>query len=160
SPGQRRRHIGRKTERFANFAHRAARSIANDGGAKPCAMPAEPVIYILDYFFALLMFEIDVDIGRLMAGVRDEPLQKQISARLIGPGDAEGVADSRIGGRAAPLMQNVSFACEAHDVLNGEEKRRIIMPRDQLEFMFDLRDYGFWHSVCITPFEPFPSETL
>ena len=101
-------------------------------------MPAEAVVDILDDLLAPLVLEIDVDIGRLVARVRDEALEQQVRAGGIDLGDAERIADGGIGGRAAPLVEDVLLAGIADDVLDGEEKRRVFEPRDQLELVLDL----------------------
>ena len=93
-PCKRRRDIWRKTKRLAHFAHRAARPVADDGGAKPGAMPPEAVIDILDDVFALLVLEIDIDIRRFVARIRNEALEEQVGAGGIDFGDAERIADS------------------------------------------------------------------
>ena len=69
-------------------------------------MPAEAAVDILDDLLAPLMLEIDVDIGRLVARVRDEALEKQVRAGGVDLGDAERIADGGIGGRAAALMED------------------------------------------------------
>src|SRR5208337_2606847 len=161
--GKRRRHIGRKAERFASLAHRSARPVANDGGSKACAMPAEAVIDILDHLLAPLMLEIHVDIGRLIARVRDEALEKEVRAGGIDLGDAKGITDGRIGGRTAPLMQNVLIPRETDDVLHREEKRRVFEPGDQLELVADLLDDRSRRAIGplrrrIAPLEPLPGQ--
>ena len=52
---------------FTNFAHGAARAIVDDRGGNARAVPLKPAIDILHHLFAPLMFEIDVDIGWLIA---------------------------------------------------------------------------------------------
>ena len=103
-------------------------------------MPAEAVIDILDDLLAPLVLEIDVDIGRLVARVRNEALEKEVGAGGIDLGDAERIADGGIGGRAAPLMQDFLLAGVADDVLDGEKERRVVVPCDELELVLDLLD--------------------
>ena len=61
----------------------------------------------LDHLLAPLVLEIDVDVGRLAALVRDEAFEQQLVLDRIDRGDAEHEADHRIGRRAAPLAQDV-----------------------------------------------------
>ena len=121
-------------------------------------MPAEAAVDILDHLLAPLMLEIDVDIGRLVARVRDEALEKQVRAGGVDLGDAERVADGGIGGRAAALVQNAVVPGVAHDVFDGEEKRRVFEPRDQLEFVPDLLDHRSGRAAGIAAFQPFPGQ--
>ena len=104
------------------------------------------------------MLEIDVDIGRLVARVGDEALEKQVRARGIDLGDAERIADGGIGGRAAALVEDALLARIAHDVLDGEEKRRVFEPRDQLELVLDLLDHRSRRPAWIAPLQPFPGQ--
>ncbi len=89
------------------------------------------------------MLEIHVDVGRLVALLRDEPLDEHRHACRVDLGDTETVTDGRVGGRAAPLAQDPAPAREAHDVVHGQEIRLVSQVRDQLEFMlqqlFDVR---------------------
>ena len=64
----------------------------------------------LDHLLAPLVLEIDVDVGRLVALGRDEALEQQVDARRVDRGDAQDVADGRVGGRAAPLAEDVLAA--------------------------------------------------
>ena len=89
-------------------------------------MPPEAVIDILDDVFALLVLEIDIDIRRFVARIRNEALEEQVGAGGIDFGDAERIADSGVGRRAAPLMQNSFLAGEADNVLHGEEEGRVV----------------------------------
>jgi hypothetical protein len=69
----------------------------------------------LHHFFAPLMFEIDVDIGRFLALLGDEAFEQHVHARRIDFGDAQAVTPpnwlpSRV------LAEDVATAGEAHDV--------------------------------------------
>ena len=93
------------------------------------------IINILDHLFAPLVLEVDVDVGRLVALGRDEALEQKIEVRRIDLGDPEAVADRGIGRRAAALTEDFLRAREAHDVVHGEEVRRVIERGDQLKFV-------------------------
>ena len=77
------------------------------------------------------MLEVDVDVGRLVALGRDEAFEQKIETRRIHLGDPEAIADGGIGGRAAALAEDFLRAREAHDVVHGEEVRRVIERGDQ-----------------------------
>ena len=64
---------------------------------------------------APLVLEIDVDVRRLVPLLGDEALEQQIVAAGIDRGDAEHEADRRVGGRSAPLAEDVLRAGEADD---------------------------------------------
>ncbi len=121
-------------------------------------MPAEAAVDVLDHLLAPLVLEIDVDIGRFVARVGDEALEKQVRAGGVDLGDAERVADGRIGGRAAALVEDALLAGVAHDVLDGEEKRRVFEPGDQLELVLDLLDHRSGGAAGIAALEPLPGQ--
>ena len=95
-----------RPKRLADFADGAARPIADDGRGDAGAVAAVALVDILDHLLAPLMLEIDVDVGRLLALLRDEAREQQIVLRRIDAGDAEHIADGGIGRRAAPLAEN------------------------------------------------------
>ena len=79
----------------------------------------------LDHLLAPLMLEIDIDVGRLASLLRNEALEQEVVAFRIDGGDAEHVADGRIGGRAAALAKDVLAAGETDDRIHRQEVRRI-----------------------------------
>ena len=81
------------------------------------------LVDVLDDFFAPLVLEVDVDVGRLVALLGDEALEQHVAARRVDFGDAQAIADRGVGGRAAALAQDVLAAREAHDVVDRQEVR-------------------------------------
>ena len=53
------------------------------------AIAAIALVDILDHLLAPLMLEIDIDVGRLLALLRDEALEQKIDFVRIDGGDAE-----------------------------------------------------------------------
>ena len=53
------------------------------------------------------MLEIHVDVGRLAPFGAEKALEQHIELVGIDGGDAQGIADRRIGRRTAPLAQNI-----------------------------------------------------
>ena len=53
-------------------------------------------------------------------------------------GDAEAVADGRVGRRAAPLAEDFLVAGEVDDLVDGEEIRRVFAPGDNRQFIVEL----------------------
>jgi hypothetical protein len=52
---------------------------------------------VLDHLLAPLMLEIDVDIGRLLALLRNEALEQQLVDRRVDRGDAQALTDRAVG---------------------------------------------------------------
>ena len=71
--------------------------------------------------FAPLMFEIDIDVGRLAPLFRDETLEQEVVALGVDRGDAEHIADGAVGGGATALTENVLAAGKADDRIHGQE---------------------------------------
>jgi hypothetical protein len=71
------------------------------------------------------MFEIDVDVGRLVPLGRDEALEQEGVLDRIDRGDAERVADERIGGRTPALAEDVLAPGISDDRIDGEEIGRV-----------------------------------
>ena len=125
-------------QRAAHVAQGAAPSVADDRGAQSGAAAAVFAVDVLDDFFAPLVLEIDVDVGRLvLARLADEALQQRVGFFGVGGGDAQAIADDRIGRRAAPLAQDALPSCPAHDVVHGEEEHLVPAFLDQGEFLVD-----------------------
>ena len=125
-----------EAERLPHLAHRRAPAIGDDGRGNPGAVAAVAGIDILDHLLAPLVLEIDVDVGRLLALGRDEALEQEIDLGRIDIGDGEAIADGRVGGRAAPLAEDAEPARIVHDVVHGEEIRRVVELLDQSELLF------------------------
>ena len=81
------------------------------------------------------MFEVDIDIGGLVAFRRDEAFEQKIVSLRVDLGYAEDETDGGIGGRAAPLGQDAALAGEADDVVNGEKIGCVAELGDELQFM-------------------------
>ena len=112
-----------EAHRLGHVAQRTARPVTDDRGRKRGAMPAVLAVDVLDDLLAPLVLEVHVDVGRLVALLRDEALEQQRHARRIHLGDAEAEADGGIGRGAAPLAQDAARAREPHDVVHGQEVR-------------------------------------
>ena len=98
--------ILRKPEGLADVADGRACAIGDDARRQARPRAAVSIIDILHDFFAPLMLEIDVDIGRLIAIRRDEALEQKIVKGGIDFRDAETVTERRIRGGPAALAQN------------------------------------------------------
>ena len=112
----------------------------NDGGADRGAMAAIAPVDILDHFLAALMFEIDIDVGRLAARLRDEASEEKLRLVGIDLGDAEAITHRAIGGGTAALAENAAFTRIGDNVVNGEEVTREVELLDDGEFVLQARD--------------------
>src|ERR1700692_920577 len=115
-------------------------------------------VYPLDDFFAPLMFEIHIDIGRLAAFLADEALEQQTLPNGIDRGNAETVEHRRMGGGAAALSEDALRAGKADDRFDGQKVWGILQPLDQIEFVPDLRGDIVGKAVRITARGPFPNQ--
>jgi hypothetical protein len=97
----------------------------------------------LEDLFAALVLEVDVDVGRLVALAADETLEEQVDAGRIDRGDAEAIADGRVGRRPASLTENPAGAGKPDQVVDGEEVVLIAEVGDEAEFARDeVRNMG------------------
>ncbi len=105
--GQRAGHVLGQPQHLADVADGAAGAEAHDGGSRarpgrgrsarrPTGSPPRAA-----------RLEVDVDVRRLAPLGRDEALEQQPGPHRVDRGDAEHVADRGVGGRAAPLAQDV-----------------------------------------------------
>ena len=99
----------REPERFADVANRRARAVGDHLGRHRGVMAAVAIVDVLEHFLAILMREIDVDVGNLVALFAQEALEEQVAGDRIDRGDAERVADRRVGGRTAALSEHAEL---------------------------------------------------
>ena len=125
-------------ERATHVAQRAARAVADHHRRERGALAAIAGIEVLDHLLAPLVLEVDVDVRRLVALARDEPLHQQRQARRIDLGDAEAEAHGRVGSRATALAEDAALAGMAHHVVHGEEERLVTEFGDERELVLDL----------------------
>ena len=95
-----------EAQRLADVAHRALRPVGDERRGERRAVAAVFRVDVLDHLLAPLVLEVDVDVGRLVALLRDEALEQHAHPRRIDLGDAERVADRRVGRRAAALAED------------------------------------------------------
>ena len=93
---------------------------------------------VLDHLLAPLVLDVEIDVGRLGALARQEALEQQAHAHRIDRGDAEAVADRRVGRRAAALAQDVLRAAERDDLVHRQEVAAVVELVDQRELLVEL----------------------
>ena len=129
--------LRREAERLADLPHRAAAAVADDLRRQRCAIASVPRVEVLDHLLATAMFEVDVDVGRLVPFLADEPLKERLDAIGIDRGDTEAEADHRVGGRPASLAEDAARSRKTHEVVHGEEVAGVVEFGDEGEFMLD-----------------------
>ncbi len=135
--GERGGHVLGQPHGLADLADRAPRAIMNDSGADRRTVLAVAAVDVLDHLLAPLVLEIDVDVGRLVAVLRDEACEQELALVGVDLGDAEAVADRAVGGRAAPLAKDrlLQIAREGHHVVHGEEVAGVVELGDDGELV-------------------------
>ena len=110
----------------AHLADRPLAAVVDHRGAEPRPLAAVAAVDVLDHLLAALVLEVDVDVGRLVAGVGDEALEDHHVAELGADlGDAERVADQRVRRRAPPLAEDALGAGVGDHVLHRQEIGRV-----------------------------------
>ena len=112
----------RVAERLGHVAHRRPGPVGDDVGHLGRVAPAVALVDVLDGLLPASALDVDVDVGRAVALGRQEPLEQQAERHGVGVGDAERVADRRVGGAAPPLAVDVGLAAEADDVPHHQEE--------------------------------------
>ena len=129
-----------EVERLPHFPRRALAAVSDDiGRHRRAVLPVFLVDVLDDAFTAVAARQIQIDVGPLAAFFREEALEEQLHAHRIDGRDAQAVADGAVGGRAAPLHEDVVLAAEVHDVPHDQEVAGEIEFLDERQFAFDLR---------------------
>ncbi len=129
-----------EAERLAHFARSHAVAVSDDVGGHGGAALAVTLVDMLDDFFALVAAgQVEIDVGPLAAFFRKKTLEEQLHADGVDRGDPERVADGAVGGRSAPLHENVLLAAEADEIPDDEEVSGEFEFFDELQFFFDLK---------------------
>jgi len=134
---ERRQDVLGKAEGLCGFTNGRAAAIADDGRRQRRIVVAVAFVDVLDHLFAPLVFEIDVDIRRLVALLRYETFEQQAAADRIDFSNAEAIADGGICGRTTSLRENPLAARITHDVVDGQEIGRVSERRHDLQFVRD-----------------------
>jgi hypothetical protein len=83
------------------------------------------------------VLEIDVDVGGFLALLADETLEEHFVLVGVDGGDAEAVADGRVGGGAAALAEDILRAGEFHEVVHGEKEGVVVELLDEVELVVE-----------------------
>ena len=148
--------IERESEGFADFADGAAAAVADDLRGEGGAVPAVLGVEVLDDFLTAFVFEVDVDVGGLVAFLAHEAFDEEVDGGGIDGGDAEAVADGGVRSGAAALAEDIFGAGEGDDVVDGKEVGGVIEFLDQCEFVTEAAVDVFGNAVRITLAGSFP----
>ena len=113
---------------------------------------------VLDDFFATLVLEIDIDVGRFVALATDEALEEHVHAIGINRRDTESETDRTVGGRASTLTENATRTREGHDLMHGQKVRRVAKIIDDRELVLELLRHFGRHSARIPLACAFPHQ--
>jgi hypothetical protein len=86
------------------------------------------------------VLEVDVDIGRLVAFLRDEAREQKLALVRIDRRDVEAITDRAVRRRAAALTKDVLAARERDHVMDGEEVARVVELGDDRELFLEPLD--------------------
>ena len=124
---------------LAHLARGAPAAIGDHVGGHRRAVLAVFLVDVLDHALAAIAArQIEIDVGPLAALLRQESLEQQIHADRIDGGDPEAVAHGAVGGRAAPLDEDVLLPAEIDDVPDDQEVAGEIELLDEIELARDL----------------------
>ncbi len=101
------RQVFRQAQNLADIAQRPTPAITGDDRTQCGLVATIGIINPLDDLLTPLMFEIHIDVRRFAPFFRNETFKQKIDLEGINGGDAEHVADNRIGCRAASLAENI-----------------------------------------------------
>ena len=105
------------------------------------AVPPPPFVHVLDHLLPALVLEVDVDVRRLAPLLGHEAFEEEIALIRVDGGDPEHVAHRGVGRRPPPLGEDLLRACEADEVVHGEEVRRVAESGDDRELALELALY-------------------
>ena len=149
--------------RLADLANGRARAVMDHSRTQPRPVAAVFVIHILDDLFAPFMFEIHVDIGRLVTLLAQETLKQHRGLVGVNTGHAQAKAHGRVRRRAAPLAQNGRLrlmARKTHNVVDRQKILRDVLLGDQCKLLLDGAAYMGGHALWVAPPRPFPGQPL
>ena len=144
-PRNHRQHILTKAHDLAHLADGGARSEMNDRRRQPRPVAAIFGIDMLDHLFAAFMFKIHVNIGRLAACFGHEAFKHHRDYIRCHLGNAQRIADHRIGRRPPPLAQDALRAGKFHDVIHRQEIGGKAKGFDNAQFLHHLGAGGVRH---------------
>ena len=130
---------GGVAERLGHVADRGAGPVGDHVRDLRGVVTAVALVDVLDHLLAPVALDVDVDVGWPVPFGRQEPFEQQAERHGVGLGDAERVADRRVGGASPPLAVDVGAAAELDEVPHHEEVPGEPELLDDVELAVDRR---------------------
>ena len=124
-----------KPERGTHLADRGACPVRDQVGDHARVLDAIRLVDVLDDLLPAGRREVDVDVRVGDATLVDEPLEQQVVADGVDPGDAQRVRHDGIPGAPPPLGRDAPLPREPDQVLADEEEAREMGPPDDAQLM-------------------------
>src|SRR5947209_180352 len=156
--GERRHHVFREAEHFADFADRRTCAISDDARCQSGAFAAIFLVDILNDLLAPLVLEIDIDIGRLVARVGDEAFEQEIVPIGVNLRYPQAEAENGIGCGPSSLYENAVLTCEADNVVDSKEISGKFFLLDKGKLLRNFFLDFFRHAAWITLRGPLSDE--
>ena len=102
------------------------------------AIASVALVDVLDHFFAALVLDVEVDVGRAVAFGRQEPFEQQPERDRVGLGDTERVTDRAVRRAPPALAVDVGAAAELDDVVQQQEVAGEAELFDDAQLVVDL----------------------
>ena len=131
-------HFLGQPERLARLAEREPGPEVDYRRGERGAVPAPPLVHVLDHLLPAFVLEVDVDVRRLAPLLRYEAFEQEVVPVRIDCGDPEHVAHRGIGGRPSSLGEDPPRPRKANEVVYGEKIGRVAEPVDDRELALDL----------------------
>ena len=146
APGQQGDLVIRQTKGLGHVTHCTLSPITDDRGRQGGTRPPVLGVDVLQHFLATLVFEVHIDIRRLITLHRNEPGHEQATFGWVDRGDPQREAHRRVGRRTTALAKDSLAARKADDVFHGQEEGLVLLHRNQLQLLVDLMDDVGWRA--------------
>ncbi len=146
--------VQRQPERLAHLADGEPSPVADDLAHHPGALAAVLPVDVLQHLLAALVLEVHVDVRGLGALEAEEPLEEQPHPHRVDGGDAQRVADRRVGRAPPPLAEDAVADGEVDDVVEREEVAGHLELLDERELVPDLSMHRLGDPARIAEAEP------
>src|SRR5215472_2989982 len=111
-----------ESKHLSHFAGCRAAPVGNDVCGHGGAELAISLVNVLNRLFSLIAAaKVEIDVGPFAALFREKSFEKQLHANGINSCNPQRIANRAVGGRAAPLHENVFLSAEANNVPNNQE---------------------------------------
>ena len=148
----------RQPQHLRGLADRRFRPVMDHRRRDRRPVPAISFVKILNYFLAPLMLEIHVDIRRLLALRRDEPLEQQIDLCRIDRRYSQNKTNRRIRRRPPSLAKYFFVPREPHHIMNRQKIPRIFQFGDQPQLFFKYLPHELGYALRVAPRRALPCQ--